>query len=275
MRTTIQQSDNDYDIDDGIIFEKDDLKGPRDAELSSLDVRKMVHEAAKDPKFNKEPEILKNCVRVHYAQGHHVDVPSYRQLEDGSKELASSEWRKSDPEAVTEWFTTENDRQSPDTSNGKQLRRAVCLTKRWARKNKSWNTPSGLVITKLIVERFSRFLDRDDEALYWTLKAIHARLQGSLEVDHPVVNEKLTKGPDDARTRTMRDELGFALERLNVLESAACTKAQALKAWREFFGTDYFDELIEKEEIRDKEKAEAAVRGLSISSPAAPWCWRG
>jgi len=272
MRTTVQQPDNDYDIDDGVVFKKEDLKGPQGAEMSPLDVRKMVHEAAKDPKFNKEPEILKNCVRVHYVQGHHVDVPSYRQLADDSKELASSEWKASAPKAVTEWFTTENDKQSPDSSNGKQLRRSVCLAKGWARKNKSWNMPSGLVLSKLVVERFNASLDRDDESLYLTLKAIHTRLKSSLEVDHPVVSEKLTNGPDDARTRTLRDKLEPALEELRVLESGACTKAQALKAWKQFFGTDYFDKMIEAEEAKDQEKADAAISGLSISSPASPWC---
>ena len=39
MKTMVQDPKDCYDIDDGIYFEKDALKGERGAELSALDVR--------------------------------------------------------------------------------------------------------------------------------------------------------------------------------------------------------------------------------------------
>jgi hypothetical protein len=273
MRTTTQQlPEKDYDIDDGCVFDVDDLKSDKGADKTALDARKMVHEAAKDPKFNKEPELLKNCVRVHYAEGHHVDVPVYRRHVGDSGawyELASSDWKKSEPKAVTQWFEDENKKQSPDERDGRQLRRNVCYAKCWRRKNKSWNMPSGLAVSKLVVEKFVGYLERDDESFYWSLKAIHSRLCGNLEVDHPVADEKLTKGPDDALTRNMRDELGKALDKLRVLESWGCTKAQALEAWKEFFGTDFFDKAVEDEKAKEAEKARIAVESLTFQP--APW----
>jgi len=39
MKTMIQEDDGDFDIDDGVYFEKDDLVGPRGGDMSALDVR--------------------------------------------------------------------------------------------------------------------------------------------------------------------------------------------------------------------------------------------
>jgi hypothetical protein len=72
-----------------------------------------------------------NCVRVSYETGFHVDVPVYRRVttrdvlgkETYHHELASSEWERSDARDVTAWFETEDDNKSPDTDNGRQLRR--------------------------------------------------------------------------------------------------------------------------------------------------------
>lgn len=274
MDTIIQQPENDYDIDDGILFWDHDLKGPRGADKTPLEARQMVHRAAIDPKFATPPEIKKNCVRVFYAEGHHVDVPVYRQHEDDAGvwwEIASGgDWKRANPEGVTEWFVDTVIRRSPDEVNGRQMRRVCRLQKRWACKNKSWNMPSGLVISKLMDERYFGIADHDDQALYDALKSIQQRLQSNLEVDHPVnVGEKLTKGPDDPKTREMRDRLEEALEDLKILESASCTRAQALKAWKKFFDTSFWDDLIEEEEEKDKKKARD-VAGAVLVRPA-PW----
>src|SRR5712692_270612 len=51
MKTMVQHPDNDYDIDDGIYFEKVELVGARGAEMSSLDARQMVRDAVDDGSF--------------------------------------------------------------------------------------------------------------------------------------------------------------------------------------------------------------------------------
>src|SRR5688500_10182479 len=42
METIIQQPANDYDIDDGIVFDAEDLKGVRGGVMSALEARQMV-----------------------------------------------------------------------------------------------------------------------------------------------------------------------------------------------------------------------------------------
>ena len=63
-------------------------------------------DALKDPKFNKQPEIHQNCVRVFYAEGHHVDVPAYRKFDEGTdKERQAVE---QDFESVQAWAKREH-----------------------------------------------------------------------------------------------------------------------------------------------------------------------
>lgn len=80
MKTMVQDPDNTYDIDDGIYFDKPDLIGPRGGTMSALDARQMVRDAVDDGSFKEKPEVLPNCVRVHYDAGYHVDIPVYRRV---------------------------------------------------------------------------------------------------------------------------------------------------------------------------------------------------
>ena len=122
MKTMVQHPNNDYDIDDGVYFNKEELVGDRGAEMSGLQVRQMVRDALDDGSFKKAPEVRSNCVRAYYAAGYHVDLPAYRRVtvtdfrgnETYHHELASSEWKRSDARDVTDWFDRENTGQSPD-----------------------------------------------------------------------------------------------------------------------------------------------------------------
>ena len=80
MKTMAQHPDNKYDIDDGVYFDKEVLVGERGAELSALQARQMVRDAIDDGSFKTAPEVRKNCVRVHYEAGYHVDLPVYRRV---------------------------------------------------------------------------------------------------------------------------------------------------------------------------------------------------
>src|SRR5689334_17801750 len=112
MLTMTQHPENDYDIDDGVYFEATDLVGPKGGEMSPLEARQMVRDAVDDGSFKTKPEVRKNCVRVVYDAGYHVDIPVYRRVvtkdafgkETVHYELASSEGKRSDARDVTEWF---------------------------------------------------------------------------------------------------------------------------------------------------------------------------
>jgi hypothetical protein len=243
--------------------------------MSSLQARQMVRDALDDGSFKTPPEVRKNCVRVHYEAGFHVDVPVYRRIttkdawdnESYHHELASSDWRRSDARDVTEWFEEENDAQSPDTDNRRQLRRIVREVKKYARTRTSWTGQilSGFGITKLVTECFRGDCSREDKALYETMKAMRDRLNWSLVVAHPVTpNETITNGTDDARARFLRDRLNEAIDTLAPLFEYGCTRNQALKCWDKVIATIFF---CEREEVRAKAAA-SLLRGASTAPVA-------
>lgn len=260
MKTMVQDLENDYDIDDGVYFEKDNLYGPKGGELTSLQVRQMVCKALSEyNQFKTAPSVLKNCVRVYYSEGHHIDVPSYRAVKTENAwtgkaethyELASSSWKKSDPREVTNWFKAKNLELSPDavTTNGGQFRRVVRLIKKFSKSRPSWktSTASGFMITKLVEESFFDSAGRDDLALRQTMENIRQRLSLNENIDHPVLNgETLTNDPD-ARPGFLRDKLQENLKHLDVLDNIDCTFDQAMNAWDKVFNCTWFSEQQEK-----------------------------
>ena len=74
MKTMVQHPANDYDIDDGIYFDKEDLKGAKGAYKSALQARQMVRDGVDDGKFKTAPEVHGNCVRIYYDAGYYVDM---------------------------------------------------------------------------------------------------------------------------------------------------------------------------------------------------------
>lgn len=273
MKTMTQHDDNAYDIDDGVYFRKEDLVGPRGGEMSALEARQMVRDAVDDGSFKTPPEAKKNCVRVHYDAGYHVDLPVYRLVtttnafgqEEEHAELASSDWKRSDARDVTEWFDGENQRQSPDTTNGRQLRRITREIKKYARSRSSWESQilSGFGITKLVTEEYRPNADREDKALHDTMKAIRDRLKWNLVVKHPVTDgDTITKGNDDPKARFLRDKLTEAIDNLAPLFEPDCTREKGLKCWDKVFNTDYFIGRLEK--VATNESTAATGTGPTI-----------
>ena len=276
MKNMTQHPDNDWDIDDGVYFDKTDLVGPRGGDMSPLEVREMVRDAVDDGSFKKKPEVRTNCVRISYDAGYHVDQPVYRRIakkdSNGNDtfeyEVASAEWKRSDARDVTAWFEKENDRQSPDTSNGCQLRRHTRYLKRFARSRASWEDRilSGFGITKLVTECFRGNANREDESLYNTMVAIRDRLNGSLVINHPVTpSETITNGNDDPKARFFREKLDEAIENLKPTLDADCTRASAMTCWDNVFNTDYFSKRASKE----TEGAAASIVTAGILKGAA------
>ena len=198
----------------------------------------MVCSALDDISFNKPPCVLKNCVRVYYNKGYHVDIPVYRKFEDGSLELASSYWKGSSPSEITEWYNKAVCELSPDTINGRQLRRVTRLLKAFKDSRDSWKnrTASGFVVSVLVVENYISN-DRDDISMLETMNAVYYRLLCNLEVKNPVRNEMLTKGVDESHTKFLREKLREALDHLEILSDDQCTRLEALKHGIRYFRT--------------------------------------
>nr|WP_229802592.1 hypothetical protein [Halioglobus pacificus] len=254
MKTMVQDTNNDYDIDDGVYFDANKLYGPKGGELSPLQVRQMVCDALQtSPQFKTPPAVLKNCVRVYYSEGHHIDVPAYRvvTVEDAwtgqpttHYELASSSWKRSDPREVTHWFAAINQDLSPDSpkNNGGQFRRIVRLLKKFAKSRDSWraSTASGFMLTKLAHESFYACLNRDDIALRQTMKNIHRRLLFNEVVEHPVLLGETLTNDTDGRPGFFRGKLAENLKHLDIFDDSDCSFEQAMNAWNKFFNTTWF-----------------------------------
>lgn len=283
MLTMVQHPENKYDIDDGVYFEKKDLVGSKGAEMSALEVRKMVRDAVDDGSFAKAPEVLKNCVRITYAAGYHVDMPVYRRRTEkdlfGKEteifELASSDWKRSDARLVTDWFDDENQKQSPDKENGRQLRRMCRLIKKFAQSRASWESQiaSGFAITKLVTECYKANANREDAALRDTMTAICARLKVSLVVEHPTTpDETISNGDDDPKLRFLREKLSDAIADLAILDRSDCTRAKAMAAWDKVFATNYFSKRTELEKAKEAAAPAIITSGMlkSLSASAEP-----
>lgn len=271
-RTMVQDPNRDYDIDDGVYFWKDDLKGPNGGDKTARDAKEMVRKALHDDRFKISPDSRQNCVRVYYDAGYHVDVPVYRKVktcvhggEEVHVEIASTDWKTANPVAVTRWFTESNDLRSPDATNGRQLRRQVRLVKAFARSRESWRSSiaTGFTITTLIAnECYCASASREDEALYHTMVAMRNRLSSNLGVAHPTVDgEMLTSGPGDGRTKFLCERLSWAVNELAVLCRPNCTRVQALKAWDKVFDTTFFGDRVGDQRTKELVTAVVGVRG--------------
>ena len=272
MRTVIQEPDNAYDIDDGVVFTKESLKGPRGGDKSPLDARKMVRDAVHSDSFATPPEVKTNCVRVYYNDGPHVDIPVYQELEDWlgntSYELASTEWKKSDPEGVNDWFKGWLNRKK---DNGqKHSRELIRLVKSICKNRQSYSLPSGFVITVLIEECYTLGHERLDLDLRHVIRAVYDRLCLDLRVRHPVVDgEWLIDADSEHKTRNLRDLLQTAVNDLTELDLPNCTRSKALKAWKKVLWTDFFDERIT--EAEDEEKAKSRAAAAALASAPKPY----
>ena len=277
MRTMVQDSENDYDIDDGVYFTQASLRGKGGSDMPAKEARVMVCDALKDDRFTRQPQVKRSCVRVFYNEGYHVDIPVYRIREsDGEYELAAGDsWVVSRAADVEDWFNAVNQESSPDDENGGQFRRVTRMLKKFARSRTAWKAQiaPGFTITTLGADKYVSNSDRDDVAMRQTMQAIYDRLTVNLEVDHPVTHgSKLTKGPGDAETAFLRDKLSDALKELAVLDDSACTRKKAVAAWDKVFNTDFFSE-------REARKAATAATVASpyssgpriISNPPKPW----
>ena len=151
---------------------------------------------------------------------------------------------------------------------GRQLRRITREIKKFAKSRDSWSLLSGFGITKLVTECFRGNVNREDAALYDTMKAIRDRLNLDLVVKHPVTpNDTITKGEKDPKAVNLKDRLSDAINWLAPLFEANCTREKALKCWDDVFNTDFFsDRLEESTQAATTGSASVLSAGLLIKS---------
>jgi Adenylyl/Guanylyl and SMODS C-terminal sensor domain len=272
MHTLNQHANDEYDIDEAVVFLGDDLP------TTALEARKRVADALLEAggNFQLEPEARTNAVTVWYADGSHVDLAVYREVSDGilglgtKLEHAGADWGARDPMAITDWFNGKVDDLSPGflaTVREQQLRRVVRWVKAFARSRASWSLPGGMILSALVVEVYRPDWQRDDVALYNTLVALKTRLAISTDVNNPVDGSlSLTSKPEcKAQVKRLAKKLNKMLATLAVLEKTDCTREKALRAWGTFFNHEFWGNAVEAEELpADVTKAGVARLQLAV-----------
>ena len=195
MHTLNQHANNEYDLDEGLIFEAADLpQGPSSARTRIRDAFK-----EKPRNFLRPPKARTNAVTVWYADGRHLDFAVYRRRTGpwGNTIVEHSggdTWTERDPEAMTNWFKDKVGQLSPNpdsfttvTVAAQQLRRIVRFLKFFCRSRASWNELLHQLGYTLQANRKStegaQHPDRDAQFNYLNEQVRSAQQQG-----HPVIS---------------------------------------------------------------------------------------
>lgn len=274
MNTINKHPQKEYDIDEAVIFEKDDLPS------NPADARKRIEEAMIQGggNFKKPPEAKTNCVRVSYVDGPYVDLAVYRRTTDefGNPiiEHAGLEWTNRDPAKITDWFNEAVHAKSPSKAYGasvkdEQLRRLVRWLKMFARSRKDWDMPCGLILSVLAEDCYAPNQYRDDGSLYDTMVNILNRLVQDEEVKNPV-NKDLSltaREKDKTRIRNLKNNLECALDQLKALFDVNCTPSQAAQAWNWVFKHAFWDELAKKSSSKSSPQKDGPI----LVQATRPW----
>lgn len=280
MQTVIQTrfTDEEYDIDDGVVLWKHQLLDKEGQELTAIVMKEKVRDALKDDRFNRQPRLCSNCVRVFYAEEdeekHHVDFPVYRKWEDSNgdtvRELASEDkWIKSDPTQVNVWFhDMVKDRNKEADGWGTQFRHQIQLLKRFCRSrpDTEWDMPNGMKLTMLVAECQPAYQARIDVVFRELLSKIHYRLQFSKVIKNLAHPDKpaITKTDSDSNVVELQTRCKEALDKLKELDKSENDNPDAARtAWDWIFKSDgYFKEFDEK--VKREEKAKALLEKAAL-----------
>lgn len=232
MRTTVNPiNGNEYDIDDGVY-----LQGYCDESTDDYPAVSTVHswvKSAVEGHTNKTVD-KDTCVRVVYADDHHIDYPIYiysNQEEVPYLAHKNKGWTKSDPKALTDWF------RDKVKDNGEQLRRIVRYMKAW--KDYSDIPLKGIEITILVAENINIYEGRDEKGFYNTVNEIITELSGNfacIKPAEPYDNLFLAKSESDKKC--IMDGLTDLKASLADAIRSASRKNASLKM-RELFGNRF------------------------------------
>lgn len=235
-----------YDLDDGVYFIGEE-KDKKDVNI----YHKWIYSAVKDRTKN-DPIDKNTCVRVIYADGHHIDLPIYFLIGDNCPELAhkSNGWIKSDPREFYEWFNNK-------AKDNEQLRRIVRYFKAWCDKRNNDNDavemPSGMIMTVLATNNHSSN-ERDDISFKDTLQSICNNLKSNFVCYRPTTPkyENLFADFSETQKKNILDRIDSFLISANQAINNPNQKNACLK-WQKHFG-NRFSCSTAKDEIEDSNR---------------------
>lgn len=238
-----------YDLDDGIYFESDDIN-----DRKSIDwYHQEVYEAVKDHTDNGA-EDLDPCVRVQYADGHHIDLAIYFWHTTQDKTMLAHRkepWHESNPDEMIDWFSDECEDKT-------KLRELVRFMKAWCEYKRSEGTkmPSGCIMS-MLTSKYYKWNDenRYDIAMRDILKKMYDDLsiEGNFHCKRPVAPyEDLFDNYTKSRKDTFLKELKSFKEDA---ERAIASKNphEACLKWQNHFG-ERFSCSTAKDEDEDAEQ---------------------
>jgi cyclic GMP-AMP synthase DncV-like protein len=235
LKTMIRPLGTDYDLDDGVYLQHtdDDLSEPTPKQASDQLLK------AVERHVQQNPENKKNCVRLKYAAGYHIDLPVYREV-DGIIYLGTLEgnqWIPDDAKAFNKWFY---DRLEAT----EQMRSCIKYLKAWS--DFLGSDLKGIHITALVGLNHVSVEDHDDESVALTVKKMRDYLTEKQGVWNPVdLKENLLKGWSEAKLSQTIKKLDWFCEKATAAQQ--CTdEEEAAQEWRVLFG-DRFPVKCESE----------------------------
>jgi len=258
VKTTIRQSDADYDYDDGLYLKH--LPEEKPDWPKTEDVHNEIMEAV-DGHTETPPLDKTSCIRVQYKKDYHIDLAVYGES-SGKIFLArkgSDQWEENNPKLFTDWFYEKLDQHS------EQFRSICKYIKKWAY-YKGYEEITGFLVTILCGNNFAGTPDRDDKALLSTLNNITTDLELHNAIYRPVspkrnMTEKFTKV--QFSKKFVERFKKFSIEAQQALTES--DHAKACEIWRELLG----DEFPESEEEKRREQLER--KPSKIITETRPW----
>lgn len=245
-----------YDLDDGVYFEEEKRKEPQAYHTRVLNAVRGHAQSEQDKN---------TCVRVKYADGHHIDLPVYH-FADGEKHpnLAhkGTGWTVSDPKEFREWLDGK-------LKDNPQLLRTIRYLKAWKNYredcNGSLKMPSGLILTILGVSNFTSDAS-DDIAFQKSITSIRDTLKRTFVCNRPTTPTDEDLLSDYTSKETLLKELDNAVDNATAAISEEKV-SEASGKWRKVFG----DRFPEGKDVDGSSNGKAAPVSAAAIGVQKPW----
>lgn len=250
-----------YDLDDGVYF-----IGESENDKHEIQWYHDKIYAAVDGHTDQKPNDKNACVRVNYADGHHIDLPIYFKVDgDEHPQLAHKKkpWTKQDAQEFNKWFEEQ-------CSNKRYLREIVRFLKAWRdwmKYDKSVDLPCGFILTILAANHYTENdASRWDVIMKDTLVSIHDELskEGHFKCKRPVSpNEDLFEHYSETKKHTFLSRLkSFMEDAVRAVESK--NQKEGCEKWQKYFGDRFSCSSAQDVDEDAQQKAFAGtIRGNS------------
>lgn len=250
-----------YDLDDGVYFIGESENDKHEIQWYHDKIC-----AAVDGHTDQKPNDKNACVRVNYADGHHIDLPIYFKVDgDEHPQLAHKKkpWTKQDAQEFNKWFEEQ-------CSNKRYLREIVRFLKAWRdwmKYDKSVDLPCGFILTILAANHYTENdASRWDVIMKDTLVSIHDELskEGHFKCKRPVSpNEDLLEHYSETKKHTFLSRLkSFKEDAVRAVESK--NQKEGCEKWQKYFGDRFSCSSAQDVDEDAQQKAFAGkIRGNS------------